>query len=119
MHTQFSHSLFAVSALAILRPYVAIADPLLDVATDVKAVCTQPASQDSHWSISGDGRADAGIQLKLLKVAGIQGTLHFTKEEWSGIQRVLQTQQAADNANYRACARELTPKFLERISVSK
>ncbi len=89
--------------------------PFKGVVDDIKAVCTQPATQGQHWKVDGNVNAEAGIQLKLLKVAGVAGTLSFTKEEWSGIQRVLSGQQASDNKDYRECVKALSPVFLGKL----
>jgi hypothetical protein len=105
---------------AVIVPSWCIADdPFTAVVQAVKAVCTRPGTQGEQWSVSGDVKGDVGIQLRLLKVAGAGGTLHFSKEEWSGIQRVLAAQQADDNKDYRQCVRELTPKFLDKVSPGK
>jgi hypothetical protein len=95
------------------------ADPaaLAAVTNDVKEVCTQPATQGQHWSVTGGLNADAGIQVKLLKLASIGGNLQFTKEEWSGIQRVLAADQAGDNESYRRCVQALVPQFLAKVGV--
>jgi len=91
------------------------ADAIDAVTKDIQAVCTQPATQGEHWKITGDATAEAGINLKLLKVPSIKGSLHFSKDEWKGVQQVLSADQARDNESYRQCARELAPKFLEKI----
>jgi len=106
-----------VIATALLTNTVLATDPttLSEVVKDIQAVCTQPATQGEHWSVSGDAAGEAGVQIRLLKVADVKGAIHFTREEWSGIQRVLAAEQANDNKDYRACAREVTPKFLEKI----
>src|SRR5580698_2998202 len=100
--------------LALVSPLLAICQvatadsALIDAVTkDVKEVCTQPATQGQHWSVSGGVDADAGIQVKLLKLASVKGKLEFTKEEWSGIQRVLAADQAGDNDSYRKCVQAL------------
>jgi hypothetical protein len=58
------------------------------------------------------------IGLKFAKLANLNtnGEAEFTKEEWDGVQQVLKEQQSDENKDYRACARELTPKFLEKFS---
>jgi hypothetical protein len=101
---------------------VALADDsamLAAVTKDVKEVCTQPQTQGEHWSVSGGADADAGIQIKLLKLASIRGNLQFTKEEWSGIQRVLAADQAGDNDSYRKCVQALVPQFLAKVGSAK
>jgi hypothetical protein len=68
---------------------------------------------------SGGVNGDAGIQLKLLKLASVKGNLQFTIEEWSGIQRVLAADQAGDNDSYRKCVRALVPQFLAKVPNAK
>jgi len=94
---------------------IASANSLADVVRDVKEVCTQPATAGEHWSVVGGVHGEAGIQIKLLKLASVSGNLNFTKEEWSGVQRVLSTAQAGDNASYRMCVQALSPQFLSKV----
>ena len=56
---------------------------------------------------------------KLLKLASVKGNLQFTKEEWSGIQRVLAADQAGDNDSYRKCVQALVPQFLAKVPNAK
>jgi hypothetical protein len=88
---------------------------LAAVTNDVKAVCTQPETQGEHWSVNGNAGGEAGLKISLLKLASVKGDLHFTKEEWSGIQRVLAADQAGDNESYRRCVKELVPQFLAKL----
>jgi hypothetical protein len=109
------------ASLVLCQGAIADADPavLAAVTKDVKEVCTQPATQGEHWSINGGVKGDAGIQLKLLKLASITGDLKFTKEEWSGIQQVLAKDQAGDNDSYRKCVQALVPQFLAKVGSAK
>lgn len=116
-----------VSLALISMPYMvcplALADTdpavLSAVTADVKQVCTQPQTQGEHWSVNGGVNGEAGVQLKLLKLASLKGDLQFTKEEWSGIQRVLAADQAGDNDSYRKCVQALVPQFLAKVSSIK
>jgi len=109
-----------VLPLFAVCPLTAADTALIDAGTkDVKEVCTQPATQGQHWSVSGGVNADAGIQLKLLKLASVKGNLQFTKEEWSGVQRVLAADQAGDNDSYRKCVQALVPQFLAKVPNAK
>jgi hypothetical protein len=103
-----------LAAVLVTAANNASADTSSDVVDDVRTVCTQPATQGKHWEVTGDLKGDVGIQLKLLKVAGIEGNLHFSKSEWAGVQRVLAEQQGADNADFRACVRQLAPLFIDK-----
>ena len=108
-----------VMSFFALCPLASYADSTTDaiaaVKEDVREVCTQPATQAEHWQITGDASADGGINLKLLKLGTIGGNLHFSKDEWKGVQQVLAADQAHDNADYRRCVEELAPKFLAKI----
>ena len=83
------------------------------VSADVQQVCTQPAAAGDHWRVTGTGTGNVGVQIK--SMAGATGTLNFTGEEWSGIQRVLAADQAGDNESYRRCVQALTPLFLAKV----
>ena len=110
---------FVASLLAVCQASGADTAVLDAVTKDVKEVCTQPATQGQHWSVSGGVNGDAGVQLKLLKVASVEANLQFTKEEWSGIQRVLAADQAGDNDSYRKCVQALVPQFLAKVPNAK
>jgi hypothetical protein len=102
-----------------LCPFESYADSTTDaiaaVKEDVRQVCTQPATQGDHWQITGDAAAEGGINLRLLKVGSIGGKLHFSKEEWVGVQQVLAADQARDNSDYRKCVVALAPQFLAKV----
>lgn len=84
------------------------ADSTAEIVKNVKALCTQPAVNGSNWTVRAEGSGQVGG--KILKLPGVSGTIKFSRQEWSGIQGVLD--QAADNKDYRACAIKLTPIFL-------
>lgn len=42
----------------------------------------------------------------VMKLEGERGTFIFSKAEWTGRQRVLRTDQAKENINYRGCVKE-------------
>jgi hypothetical protein len=113
-------TLIALVTFMAAHPFKSYADTNADaiaaVARDVQEVCTQPAKQGEHWQITGDASAEGGINLKMLKLGSIGGNLHFSKEEWSGVQQVLAADRAHDNADYRKCVEVLTPQFLSKIS---
>ena len=110
---------FVAPLLAVCHVTVADSAVIDALTKDVKEVCTQPATQGQHWSVSGGVDGDAGLQLKLLKLASVKGNLQFTKEEWSGIQRVLAADQAGDNDSYRKCVQALVPQFLAKVPNAK
>jgi hypothetical protein len=83
------------------------------ISADVQQVCSQPAAAGNHWTVTGTGTGNVGVQIK--SMAGATGKLNFTGDEWSGIQRVLAADQAGDNDSYRRCVQALTPLFLAKI----
>jgi hypothetical protein len=84
------------------------------IVQQVREVCTQPATQSQHWSVVGDANRSVGVDVRLLKVAEASGELHFTREEWSGVQGVLAKDQAHDNDGYRHCAETITALFIAK-----
>lgn len=88
------------------------------ITNNVRAVCQFPSDQGKHWSVNAKGDGSVTIGLKFAKLANLntKGKAEFTKEEWEGVQQVLKEQQSDDNKDYRACARELTPKFLDKFN---
>lgn len=85
------------------------------ITNNVRAVCQSPSDQGQHWLVKAKGDGGATIGLKLMNIGSAKGEAEFTKEEWEGVQQVLKEQQLDENKDYRACARALTPKFLEKF----
>jgi len=77
-------------------------------------VCQAPTTSGKYWKVNVKGSGDAKIKLKIADV-GTSGEATFTKKEWEGVQQVLQEQQAKENADYRDCAKKITPLFLEKF----
>lgn len=103
-----------VSALRAEDTAHAQAELMKAITNNVKAVCQSPSDQGKHWSVKAKG--DGGVTISYLNT---KGEAEFTKEEWEGVQQVLKEQQSDDNKNYRECARDLTPKFLEKFKGSE
>jgi hypothetical protein len=101
--------------LGILATRIVIADTVTvaAVTADVQQVCTQPATQGQHWTVTGTANGSVGVQIKSL--ANAAGALSFTGNEWSGVQQVLAADQAGDNDSYRRCVEALTPLFLAKV----
>lgn len=75
--------------------------------------CSQPTTAGSYLSASTDPSKD---QIHVTVRGGqVTHDLLFTKEEWTGVQRVLQSQQEEDNKGYRSCVQTLTDLFLKKI----
>ncbi|MGH8615766.1 MAG: hypothetical protein ACREYF_28070 [Gammaproteobacteria bacterium] len=91
-------------------------DALMEAITNnVRAVCQSPSDQGRHWSVKAKGDGGTTIGLRHIANLNVKGEAEFSKEEWQGVQQVLKKQQLDDNKDYRACARELTPTFLEKF----
>ena len=103
-------------AVFVNYPALGSDQDLLDaIAREAKTICTQPETRRQHWSFGGDVDGGVGVQLKQLKVPGISGSIHFSADEWRGIQLVLPEHQEKDNENYRQCAKELAEIFVEKL----
>lgn len=82
----------------------------------VSAVCLNPGDAGKFWEVKATGSGQAKLLvLKKLVDAGIDAKLEFTSGEYEGVQRVLAEQQDKENANYRDCVRDLTPRFLDKL----
>ncbi|MGH8601812.1 MAG: hypothetical protein ACREXR_03235 [Gammaproteobacteria bacterium] len=87
------------------------------ITNNVRAVCQSPSDRGQHWLVKAKGDGGATIGLWLPNIANLsgKGEAEFTREEWEGVQQVLKEQQLDENKDYRACARALTPRFLEKF----
>jgi hypothetical protein len=94
---------------AFLLSNSVLAENLDVIVKSVKEVCEQPSQQGTYWNASGKGDVKAGM-VRVIAV-GVNGEANFTKTEWEGVKDVL-----ANNKDYRSCAVQLTPIFLEKFS---
>lgn len=86
------------------------------VVDSVRSVCQAPGEQGKYWEVEATGKGDVNLRvLKTLPGVGVEGKVRFSKGEWEGVQRVLREHQARDNADYRDCAKTLTPLFLKHV----
>jgi hypothetical protein len=76
---------------------------------NVKAICALVEGGKSS-SISFKASADAKGLVRIV-AAGVKGDVTLTKEQHEGLQRVLQSDQAKDYANYRTCVKDTLPYF--------
>jgi len=90
-------------------------DEMNSLVENIKKICQSPSERDSYWNVSlkGDGKA------RIKFIGAVSGEADFSKGEWSGIQRVLKAHQKDDSKNYRECAKELTPLFIDKFSTEK
>jgi hypothetical protein len=80
---------------------------------NIKDVCLKPSDKGKYWDIGLKAGGETNLKLKFLGKASAEAS--FNKGEWDGIQKVLPSQQAADNASYRDCVNKLTPLFLNKF----
>lgn len=87
-------------------------DSYTKIVTAIEKLCKAPSEKKStYYQVSAKGKVD--LRIKIIGLAG--GDATFKQKEWTGIQRVLQKDQANDNKNYRDCTIQLTPIFLKKF----
>ena len=102
--------------LGLLTSLVALAteatEPSLmrEITENIRAVCEKPSNKGEYWKIQGKAEGNAKVRLMKLGGTKLLGEVDFTKEEWEGVRHVLE-----ERKDYRACARDLTPLFLEKF----
>ena len=89
------------------------------IVENVRKVCEAPSERGKYWKVEGAGQGKAKINIKLLGEVGGTGTVTLTQGEWEGVQQVLQEKQANENADYRDCAKTITPLFLKNFATKK
>lgn len=110
-----------VTVAIILANTCAFADDtsILDKITkNIKDVCQSPDSRSSYWDVSAKAGGGTNKLVKLVGI-GVNAEASFSKKEWDGVQKVLKTDQAKDNENYRKCVSTLTPLFLNKFVPEK
>lgn len=100
------HPIVASLILAAATASYAEANPLI---LDIEHICLRPSDAKSHLLIAGDGKVDGGVIVKLFGLH-VDGSAHFTKEEWDGVQAALPPRDvASDSISYRSCVERLVP----------
>lgn len=82
---------------------------LASVVTDM---CSVPSTEGKYWKVEANG--DAGASIKIF--GEINGDIHLTNEEWSGIRNLRSEDQVDREKNYRACIQQVIPLFLEKMT---
>jgi hypothetical protein len=101
--------------LAVTAPSYADTNPLVQ---DVEHICLRPSDQKSHLLIEGDGKTDGGFIIRLFGLQ-VNGSAHFTKEEWDGVLAALPPRDVAiDSDSYRKCVEHLVPIFMSKYKES-
>lgn len=81
-----------------------------EITENVRAVCEKPSNTGEYWKIQGKAEGNTKVRLMRLGGAKLLGEVDFTKEEWEGVRNILE-----ERKDYRACARVLTPLFLDKF----
>jgi hypothetical protein len=108
--------LIVVTSLVFLNPLLANAEKssISDKITkNIKEICLAPSDKGKYWDTRLKAGGETNVKLRFLGKASAEAS--FNAGEWEGVQKVLQSQQAHDNANYRDCVKKLTPLFLEKF----
>jgi len=87
-----------------------------EVVKNIQGVCLAPGQQGERWDVKVQASGDVKVGLKLAGRAGVDANVDFTKSQWEGVQQVLREQQQKDNANYRECAKNIAPLFINKIN---
>lgn len=98
--------------IVLVSPMVEAVEPSLmkEITENVRAVCEKPSNTGEYWKIQGKAEGNTKVRLMRLGGAELLGEVDFTKEEWEGVRNILE-----ERKDYRACARHLTPLFLEKF----
>lgn len=84
-----------------------------EITESISDICYQPSDGLSkHYEVVVKG--DADFRVKFLGKLG--GEAEFNKEEWEGVERILQKDVATDRKDYRECVKELTPIFIQKFA---
>ena len=87
-------------------------DNLSAIIQSVERLCKAPTEKKStHYKVEVKGKLD--IRVRIIGLLGANAL--FTKEEYTGFQRVLKKHQVKDNKDFRACSMALTPLFIEKF----
>lgn len=87
-----------------------------EVVKNIQGVCLAPGAQGERWDVKVQASGDVKVGLKLAGKAGVDAKVDFTKSQWEGVQQVLREQQQKDNADYRECAKNIAPLFINKIN---
>lgn len=87
-------------------------DTYTEIVTSIEKLCKAPSDKKStYYQVSAKGKVN--VHIKILGLAG--GNANFKRSEWTGVQRVLQKDQANDNQSYRNCTTQLIPIFFSKF----
>ncbi|MGJ8530395.1 hypothetical protein [Maritalea sp.] len=107
----YSFTLFFVIFLSPLRAQETVRE-----ATEmVRDTCQTAKDEGSFSSLIGTGKIDGNVRLRLVVKLNADAFVELTEEEWTSIRQVVKTDQLADNLDYRACVRVLTPIVIDKL----
>jgi hypothetical protein len=108
-------------SVIFIHSTIALADEIsiMDKITkNIKDVCQSPDSKSKYWDVSVKAGGSTNKIVKLIGI-GVTAEAIFNKKEWEGVQKVLRSDQAKDNINYRECVSKLTPLFINKFATAK
>jgi hypothetical protein len=73
-----------------------------------KELCLSPDKEGGRWKVDAGAKLGAKAPARIVKLEG-GVNVEFTKEQWSGVQRILPGQQKDDNKRYSDCTTSLLP----------
>ena len=105
----FLTRIFVAFIIYFLSNMLAHAVDLDELTEKVRTLCR--GDEESGQILENDSH-------RTVEIGDSRDTINFSSSEWRGVQQVLREHQEADNRDYRACVRELTPLFLEAAQES-
>nr|VFJ90972.1 MAG: hypothetical protein BECKH772A_GA0070896_1002524 [Candidatus Kentron sp. H]VFJ92140.1 MAG: hypothetical protein BECKH772B_GA0070898_1002523 [Candidatus Kentron sp. H]VFJ98736.1 MAG: hypothetical protein BECKH772C_GA0070978_1002424 [Candidatus Kentron sp. H] len=109
----------AICLLLVLVPLAAVGSDektnaeeagIRAITESITNICDKPGDAASYWEVRAKGSGPASVKLLNLADIGVTGEVNFSKGEWDGVRRTIE-----DAKDYRACARELAPLFIEKF----
>ena len=86
--------------------------PINKIIENVTVLCTLPSQRGEVLEYSGSLEGST-----LIKLVGVKGQGKLSKEEWEGIQDVLEKDRATDRISSRECVQNMVPIFLKAYGV--
>ena len=94
---------------------VAAQETVADAMQVIRDTCSRVKDEGSFSSLTAKGQVEGNIRVKLVGKVGADAFVEMTEQEWDSIQQVMRKDQLADNVDYRACVRAMTPPVLDKL----
>jgi hypothetical protein len=105
--------LFALLAYPAARGEAQTEQDMSAIVEAVARMCAMPS--EKGYELEYAGSVDAGVIIKLM---GVKGEGRLSKNEWEGVQDVLEEERANDRASSRACAQNILPIMMKAYGAS-